>query len=370
MVATGGIGGPNRFKLGIFCYNVEGSNALTTVPERWPMDWPSMLGAVQAAERYGFEFALPIARWRGYGEANRRGSCFETMTLSAGLAGATRDITLFSTVHVPLMHPVMAAKMLTTVDHASGGRAGLNITAGWNQDEFDMFGHVQEAHDDRYAQATEWFELFSRVIAGEGPFDYAGRYYRGKGIVGWPASLQQPRPPVLSAGFSPAGRDYAVRVADHLLTFLTTLEQATRDIVDVKRRAATHGRDIGVLTCCYVVCRPTRAEAEAYHKHYAEDMADQELLAGNLALKTKEVKNYPGQDQAAYKKRFDLPRLAGGNGTYPLIGSPADIAEQLIEIARAGFSGTTVSFVNFINELPYFAESVLPILEKAGLRQA
>ena len=37
---------------------------------------------------------------------------------------------------------------------------------------------------------------------------------------------------------------------------------------------------------------------------------------------------------------------------------------------QAGFAGTTVSFVNFENELPYFIETVLPLLREAGLREA
>jgi len=367
--AAQGLAGPNRFKLGIFCYNVESANALTRVPERWPATFPDILALVRMADEAGLEFALPIARWRGYGDRNLRGKCFETLTLAAALAGATRRITLFSTVHVPVVHPILAAKALVTIDHASGGRAGLNITAGWNQDEFDMFGHAQEAHDARYDQANEWYDIFSRLVAGEGPFDYAGRYYRGRGIVGGPASLQQPRPMTLSAGFSPAGRDYAVRVSDYLFTFLTSMEQAKRDIADIGERAARAGREsLGVLTTCYVVCRPSRDEAEAYHRHYAETMADEELLDGTMSIKQKHAKNYPDKDQGDYQRRFQRARLAGGNGTYPLIGSPEDVAEQLIEIARAGFVGATVSFVNFLDELPYFTRTVLPILERAGLR--
>jgi len=40
-----------------------------------------------------------------------------------------------------------------------------------------------------------------------------------------------------------------------------------------------------------------------------------------------------------------------------------------VKISQAGFAGTTVSFVNFKNELPYFIETVLPLLKEAGLRQ-
>ena len=40
----------------------------------------------------------------------------------------------------------------------------------------------------------------------------------------------------------------------------------------------------------------------------------------------------------------------------------------MVRISEAGFAGTTVSFVNFKNELPYFIENVLPLLCEAGLR--
>lgn len=366
--ATHALAGPGRFKLGIFCFNVESANALTRVPERWPASFPEIVELLRMAEEAGFDFALPIARWRGYGEGNLRGHCFETLTLAAALAAATRRIALFSTIHVPLVHPVHAAKAIATIDHASGGRAGLNITAGWNQDEFDMFGHVQEPHDTRYEQALEWFSVYRRVVAGEGPFDHEGRWYRGKGIVGAPASLQRPRPTTMSAGFSPAGRDFAAVASDHLFTFLTTMEAARADLDDIAARAARAGRRIGVFTTCYVVCRPTRAEAEDYHRHYAETMADEALLQGTLDIKQRHAASYGAAGRGDYQRRFDRARLAGGNGTYPLVGSPADVAEQLIAIARAGFSGATVSFVNFLRELPFFAAEVMPILARAGLR--
>ncbi len=48
--------------------------------------------------------------------------------------------------------------------------------------------------------------------------------------------------------------------------------------------------------------------------------------------------------------------------------TPDHIAAELARISAAGFDGTTVTFVNYTAELPYFAEEVLPRLERAGLR--
>ncbi len=71
-------------------------------------------------------------------------------------------------------------------------------------------------------------------------------------------------------------------------------------------------------------------------------------------------------DADAY--RLHRKRFAGGAGTYPLVGTPQHIAAEMVRMAAAGFAGTTVSFVNFKDELPYFIETVLPLLCDAGLR--
>jgi alkanesulfonate monooxygenase SsuD/methylene tetrahydromethanopterin reductase-like flavin-dependent oxidoreductase (luciferase family) len=62
-------------------------------------------------------------------------------------------------------------------------------------------------------------------------------------------------------------------------------------------------------------------------------------------------------------------RFAGGHGGYPVIGSPDDVAEKLIQLNEIGFAGTSLTFVNFLSELPYFVDEVLPRLERAGVRQ-
>ena len=64
--------------------------------------------------------------------------------------------------------------------------------------------------------------------------------------------------------------------------------------------------------------------------------------------------------------RLHRKRFAAGAGTYPLVGTPAFIADEMVKISRAGFAGTTVSFVNFKNELPYFIDTVFPLLKEAG----
>ncbi len=188
---------------------------------------------------------------------------FETLTHAAALAAVTRNIAIFATVHVPLVHPVFAAKALMTVDHVSRGRAGLNIVCGWNQGEFDMFGHRQSEHDDRYDQGHEWYAILTRIYESEVPFDYQGKFYDLKQVIGAPAPVQQPRPVTLSAAFSPAGRQFAAKTSDFLFTTFRSFETVKPHIAEIERYASEAGREVGVLTTTHVVCRETEAEAHA-----------------------------------------------------------------------------------------------------------
>jgi FMNH2-dependent dimethyl sulfone monooxygenase len=356
--------GPNRFKLGVFSANADGGLTLTRVPERWSAVWSEIVEVAQMADSAGIEFFLPIARWKGFGgEMNSREWSFETFTFAAALAGVTQKIALFSTVHVPMIHPVYAAKALATVDHASNGRAGLNIVCGWNPEEFDLFG--LKMIDDRYAQGLEWFEIISRIYADNGPFDFNGKFYQLKNVSGRPAPLQKPRPVTLNAAFSPPGRDFAARAADYLFTTFTTIDKGREQIADIAARAAVTGRDVGVYTTTHVVCRPTQTEAEDYYQYYA--VTEQDSASVDHYMGAKQA-NSGSHDEEAY--RLHRKRFAGGAGTYPLVGTPRHIADEMIKIHEAGFAGTTVSFVNFRQELPYFIAEVLPLLVEAGLREA
>jgi alkanesulfonate monooxygenase SsuD/methylene tetrahydromethanopterin reductase-like flavin-dependent oxidoreductase (luciferase family) len=260
-----------------------------------------------------------------------------------------------------MVHPVFAAKALATIDHASQGRAGLNIVCGWNPEEFGCFG--LEMIQDRYGQGLEWFEILSRIYTESAPFDFKGRYYDLRGVSGKPRPVQTPRPITLNAGFSPPGRDFAARAADCLFTTFIEIDAGRAQIDDMRRRASAAGREVGVYTTCHVVCRPSQDAAEAYYEHYAVGMED---TAGADHYMGNKQKFSGSHDPEAY--RLHRKRFVGGAGTYPLIGTPARIAEQLAAISEVGFAGVALAFVNYTEELPYFIETVLPLLREVGLR--
>lgn len=356
--------GPNRFKLGIFSTNADGGLAMTTVEERWQARWSDTVTAAQIADRAGLEFTLPIARWCGFGgQTHAREWSFETFTWAAGIAAATERIGIFSTVHVPLVHPVYAAKALATVDHISGGRMGLNIVCGWNPAEFAMFGATKVERP--YDMAAEWVRIIERAYASPEPFDFDGEYYQLKSVVSRPASLQMPRPVTMNAAFGDPGRNFAAANCDYLFSTFTNLEDGAHHVQDVRARASKHGRNVGVYTVLHVVCRETEKEARDYYDHFAVEMADHGAVDEHMAKKKEFANSHDDEAFNIYRQRF-----AAGAGSYPLVGTPEQIVAELGRIAEQGYAGAALSFVNYTYELPFFCDRVLPLMEQAGLRIA
>ena len=355
----------NRLRLGLFAVNCQGAMAITTAPDRWRPTWENNIEVARLADEAGLEFLLPLGRWRGYGGASDfHGSTFETITWAAGIAASTKRCTVFGTIHAPMFHPIVAAKQMATVDLLSGGRFGLNLVCGWNQDEFEMFGQEQREHDERYEFGQEWLDVVRTVWREAGPVDFHGRYFDLPGLVGRPHPHGEAEPVLMNAGYSPAGRTFAMRNCEFLLTSLIDVESGRRDVEDVRQAARReHGRDIDVIATAYVVCRPTKAEAEEFLRYYADEHADWEAADHLMQLAGMHAQFFPPEHYRTQRERF-----VGGHGMYPTVGDPDHVAGELERIADAGFAGVGFSVFDFSKELPYFYDQVLPRLEARGVR--
>jgi alkanesulfonate monooxygenase SsuD/methylene tetrahydromethanopterin reductase-like flavin-dependent oxidoreductase (luciferase family) len=106
------------FKLGLFGSNCSGGLAFTKVAERWDGSWDDNSKLADLADAAGLECMVPIARWKGFGgTANVNASSFETITWATGLLARTHRLTVFGTIHVQMIHPILAAKQIVTADH-------------------------------------------------------------------------------------------------------------------------------------------------------------------------------------------------------------------------------------------------------------
>jgi len=360
----------NALKIGLFGANCSSGRSATKVPERWTASWPDCLRLAQLADDAGIDFMLPIARWKGYGgDTDFHGASLETITWATGLLASTSRITVFGTVHAPLFHPLIAAKALVTADHAGEGRLGVNLVVGWNEGEFEMFGVEQREHDARYDYAQEWLDTVLRAWREPGDFEVDGRFLKLKKVRAFPKPFGEGRPILMNAGSSPAGQAFALRNCDAFFTATagsrTSLEGNTQRVADIKAKARAFGRDIEVYTVGQVVCRASQREADDYYRHAIVDNADWGAVERMMALRniTRETVS---EEEYAAKRQYFAGNAIGG---YPFVGTPDRVAQELAGLGTAGLRGIALSFVNYLDEVPFFCGEVLPRLARLGLRE-
>ena len=360
----------NTLKIGVFGANCSSGRSATKVPERWSASWPDCLRLARMADEAGIDFMLPIARWKGYGgDTDFHGASLETITWAVALLGATERMTVFGTVHAPLFHPLIAAKELVTADHVGEGRLGLNLVVGWNEGEFEMFGVTQREHDARYDYAQEWLDAVKRAWTEPGSFDFDGGFLKLRGVRANPKPFGGSRPIIMNAGSSAVGQAFALKNCDAFFVATsgsrTSMAGNVEKVAEIKSQARGLGREIEVFTVGQVICRPTQKEAEEYYRHALIEEADWGAVDGMLALKDITPQKMPIEEFEKKRQYF----AANAIGGYPYIGTPDRVADELANISRAGMRGIAVSFVNYLNELPFFCNEVLPRLERLGVRE-
>ncbi len=180
-----------KLKLGTFGTNLDRGCAISTIDGVLEINWPNTLELARCSEEMEFEALVPIGRWHGFGGVtNFNGPGFECFSWASAIGASTKYSGIFATSHVPTIHPVMAAKQATTIDHVTGGRFALNIVTGWNRPEIEMFGSPLMEHNDRYDCAVEWLDIMKQLWTRDEPFDFEGRFYNIK--KGYPAAQADP----------------------------------------------------------------------------------------------------------------------------------------------------------------------------------
>lgn len=167
----------------------------------------------------------------------------------------------------------------------------------------------------------------------------------------------------MNAAFGGPGRDFAAKHCDFLFSTFSNIEDGRGHVADIRERSRLQGRDVGIYTVCHVVARETQREADEYYERYAVTLADHGAVDNHMAQKKEFAASHDKNAFDLYRKRF-----AGGAGTYPLVGTPEKIVDDMIKISNEGYAGSALTFVNYNYELPFFCDRVLPLMKQAGLR--
>jgi FMNH2-dependent dimethyl sulfone monooxygenase len=354
----------DRFLLGTFSSNCSGGMSITKIPERWKPTWENNLKLAKMLDDADIDFMLPVARWIGTPgeEIDFHGSVLETITWATGLLARTKNLNVISTIHTAVNHPVVVAKQIATMSQIGNGRAGINIVAGWHRPEYEALGlKLSDSHEERYGYAQEWFEIIQKLWHEDEYFDWNGNYFKLKRVKSDPHPVGEV--PIVNAAGSKEGRKFATQNANFLFTPAIDLNRSKEEIIELKNQATEIGRHVDVLTFSHVICRPTEEEALEFWEYAAKTNADWTAVDNVVNMQFANAQSFPHDLLALIRDRFAL-----GHGGFPLIGTPEQVANGITALAETGFRGTTLSFVDYNKEFPYFRDHVLPILKKRGLR--
>ncbi|MGE2716195.1 LLM class flavin-dependent oxidoreductase [Mycolicibacterium litorale] len=351
-------------KFGIFCINVTGGNFCSDVKTGFEATWDQNLQIAKLADQIGFECIVPIARWRGFDGFHDEQ--LETLTYAAGLGAATENLMVFATLILPTLHPTYAAKAIATIDQITHGRAGLNMVMGWNAQELAMFGITVKDHSARYAYGHEWSTIVQKLWTEDEPFDFTGDHFDVKGGFSRPKPVQA-RPVTINAGGSPAAQDFAAKHADFNFVNFTT-EEESREYIETVRTLARekYNRSIGMITTAVIIARDTEEEAQTAYRDLIDNVKWATAERFNAALGINIEGSYAVHEDD--EQRSQLARFAAAGGTPILVGTPEQIVDGLESVKNAGVDCTFLAMIDYVDELPYFEERVLPLLKKRGLR--
>jgi len=295
-------------------------------------DWPSLLEAGVRVDRLGYDtlwtwdHLYPIV-------GSHEGPIFEGWLTLAAWAQATERVRIGLMVGAnTFREPALTAKMATTLDHISGGRAVLGVGGAWFETEHEAYGlQFGDGFPERLRWLGEALPIMRGMLHGERP-TASGPRYRAKDVRNDPMPIQERLPILIGGGGEQVTLKLVARYGD-ANNLGGGFESVKRKDAILIQHCETVGRDpseiertIGVGT---VVIRDSRADAERVQREIAE----------------RNGKAEPWKDQP--------------------VGTPEDVAEKLAPFLGIGYRHLIAGFPSPFDEesMTRFATEVRPLLE-------
>lgn len=345
---------PNHKLFGVFLPIANGGWIISKNTP--PLDGPYQTNREAAiiADRIGLDFIMSMSKFRGFGgETNHWATSMESMTMMAGLAEVTKNVKVWATMHALLSNPGVVAKMVTTLDHISNGRAGLNIVAGAYREEFSQMGAWDDTltHGDRYQLTEEWITIIKRLWS-EPSVTFKGRFFDMEDCQSDPKPLSKPRPDLIAAGQSDRGFDFSTSHADACFIGGRSVEERRGFSKRAREIATEKGKTIRVCSMCTVIHDDSDAKAEAMLQRF-EDGKD----LGAIMAQMKSWGLAPDSLAAAARKM-------GASQNHTVVGSPETCREKIEEYIEAcDLDGVMLIFPDYKTGLEMFG-GILPKLRQ------
>lgn len=228
----------------------------------------------------------------------------EAYTTLGYLAAKTDRMTLGVLVTgVMYRYPGLLAKIVTTLDVLSGGRARLGIGASWYDREQRGLGVPLVPISERFERLEETLQICKQMWSdNNGRFD--GKHYQLAETLSVPAPISQPHPPIMIGG---GGERKTLRLvaryADSCNLFGNSPAEVAPKLDVLREHCAAEGRDYSSIEKTVLVMRPALVDVEAFVAEVAE----------YAALGVTEVQTMPDRHPVEYARQLAeqvVPRLA------------------------------------------------------------
>jgi len=201
-------------------------------------DYPSLLQMARTVEAAGFD-TLWMADHLTGPSPNGTHKWFDVITLLSNLcAHVPRLVVGTDILVVPHRHPVLTAKMLATLDHASGGKLIVGTGVGYIEKEFAELG---VPFNERGAYTDECIQVW-KAMWSPGRASFRGRYFQLEDTASEPKPLQQPHPPIWVGSAAPPVLRRTVALADGWHPIYLSLAQYEAGVATLKTLADKAGR--------------------------------------------------------------------------------------------------------------------------------
>ena len=221
---------------------------------------------------------------------------FEAYTLLGAIAARTTRVKLGTLVTgVTYRNPAILAKIVTTLDVISGGRAFLGIGAAWHDVEHNALGVDFPPVKERFERLEEALEICRAMFRGERP-TIEGKHYQVRDAINSPAPLTPGGPPIMIGG---QGEKKTLRLmAQHaeMANFTSGFDELPHKLDVLRKHCADVGRDFDTINktpLCSVVVGETMEEAVALRNGFllargldfeALDDATQAMVSARIVM--------------------------------------------------------------------------------------
>ncbi|MEW6226163.1 MAG: LLM class flavin-dependent oxidoreductase [Chloroflexota bacterium] len=296
-------------------------------------EWPRLLDAGIRADQLGYDtlwtwdHLYPIV-------GDSRGPNYEGWLTLAAWAQATKQIRIGLMVGANTFRaPTLTAKLATTLDHISNGRAILGIGGAWFEEEHEAFGfEFGSGFPERLRWLSEALPIMRGMLDGTEP-TARGPHYRSKDTRNLPAPVQAHLPICIGGSGEQVTLKLVAKYAD--------MNNVGGGFATVKRKEEI------LLQHCEAVGR---------------DPGEIERTTG---VGTVFIRDDRAEAERLFHEAFDRNRVARHWVDQP-VGTPEDVAEQLAPLVELGYrhliAGTPANYDE--ESMTRFATEVRPMLEK------